>query len=57
VYDHEIWWSDKWEVLDYGKDFDFNKSFFEQFQNLQRQIPRPGLHVVQNENSSFVNQC
>ena len=31
VYHHEAWFSDKWNALDYGRDFDFSRPFFEQF--------------------------
>ena len=34
VYEQSFWWSDKWSPLDYWKDFDFSKSFFEQFKNV-----------------------
>src|SRR3989338_7740375 len=27
VYDQNYWWSDKWDALDYGRDYDFSKSF------------------------------
>ncbi len=29
VYCHECWWSDKWDSIEYGKDYDFSKSFFD----------------------------
>ncbi len=25
VYNSDFWWSDSWDAMDYGKDFDFNK--------------------------------
>lgn len=31
VYAPDIWWGDQWNPLDYGKEFDFSKPFFEQF--------------------------
>ena len=30
VYCRECWYSDKWDPLFYGQDYDFSKSFFEQ---------------------------
>ncbi|QQR54685.1 hypothetical protein IPG41_05870 [Candidatus Peregrinibacteria bacterium] len=44
VYDQKEWWGDRWDPLSYGKDFDFNRPFFEQFDELLRQVPLP--HVV-----------
>lgn len=55
IYDQEIWWSDKWNPLDYGKIFDFNRSFFEQFRELQLAVPRVALVNKQSENSAYTN--
>jgi len=55
VYCHECWWSDKWSPLDYGKDYDFSKSFFEQFKSLQNIIPKPALYSSSNTNSEYCN--
>jgi len=56
VYSPEAWYSDDWEALQYGMDFDFSKPFFEQYKELQKKVPRIGLSVVNNENSPYVNQ-
>src|SRR5665213_194515 len=29
VYDDRTWWSDKWDPIDYGKEYDFSRPFFE----------------------------
>jgi len=55
VYCHECWWSDKWNPLDYGIDYDFSKSFFEQFALLQQKTPRLALYASQNINSGYCN--
>jgi len=55
VYCHECWWSDKWDPLKFGRDYDFSKSFFEQFSLLQREVPRPALYASQNVNSDYCN--
>ncbi len=39
------WWSDKWNPLDYGKEYDFSKPFFQQFRELMERVPHPGLWV------------
>ena len=28
VYEHDYWWSDKWDSLASGKEYDFSKPFF-----------------------------
>jgi hypothetical protein len=33
VYDRDIWWSDKWDPLDYGVDYDFKNHFFNNLKN------------------------
>ena len=55
VYDQDEWWSDKWDPLEYGFDFDFSHPFFEQFAELQRRVPRMALNVINNENSTYTN--
>lgn len=55
VYDQKIWWSDDWSPNSYGVDFDFSKSFFEQFQSLQLRVPRANLFAKNCENAEFTN--
>ncbi|OGZ00880.1 MAG: hypothetical protein A2946_03915 [Candidatus Liptonbacteria bacterium RIFCSPLOWO2_01_FULL_53_13] len=43
VYRQDFWWSDKWDPKSYGKDYDFSKSFFVQFEELLKQVPLPAL--------------
>jgi hypothetical protein len=56
VYDHREWYGDKWDALEYGRDFDFNKTFLEQFEDLWNVVPKINLIVVgDNENSEFTH--
>lgn len=55
VYTRDEWWSDKWDPLNYGRDFDFNCGFFEQFHDLQLVVPRPPLVNNKAENSDYCN--
>jgi hypothetical protein len=55
IYDQKIWWSDEWDALDYGKEFDFGRSFFEQFGELMKEVPRINLQNRNNENSDYCN--
>jgi hypothetical protein len=41
VYDQTIWWSDSRDPMDYGFEFDFTKSFTENFRELMMSVPRP----------------
>ena len=44
VFSESAWYSDEWDALSYGRDFDFSKPFFAQFAELMRQVPRRGMH-------------
>ncbi len=55
VYDTKYWWSDNWEPLDHGREFDFSRPFFEQFKDLQSVVPRLSLYGKNNENSDYTN--
>jgi hypothetical protein len=55
VYNQDFWWGDKWNPLDYGKDFDFSRSFFEQFDELLKEVPHVSLLNSECLNSEYVN--
>jgi len=57
VFEIDIWESDKWDGTDYGMDYDFNKTFFEQFFELSRKAPWKNLALNKPlmENSDFTN--
>ncbi|MEK7541550.1 MAG: hypothetical protein AAB533_01745 [Patescibacteria group bacterium] len=57
VYCPHCWWSDKWDAMDYGRDYDFAKPFFEQFNELWHTVPLLGLSVDLNTalESPYVN--
>lgn len=57
VYDQPYWWSDKWDFRDYGVDFDFSKTFFENFSALLKLVPHPNLATsyLLDENSDYTN--
>lgn len=45
VYCPHCWWGDDWDALEYGRDYDFNKPFFEQFNELWHETPMLGLSI------------
>jgi len=55
VYDQEYWWSDSWDSKDYGRDYDFSRPFFEQFDELKKAVPRNALISIEADNSYFAN--
>ncbi|MBI5414962.1 hypothetical protein HZA38_05635 [Candidatus Peregrinibacteria bacterium] len=55
VYEQHEWWSDAWEPKEYGRDFDFSRPFFKQFQELQKKLSRFNVFNRDTENCDYVN--
>lgn len=55
VYDREFWWSDKWDPISYGKEYDFSKSFFTQWKELRDVFPIQCLSNIHATNSDYCN--
>jgi hypothetical protein len=55
VYDQAEWWSDAWDALSFGREFDFALPFFKQFAALQREVPRVSVVNTNSENSVYTN--
>lgn len=56
VYYSDEWWSDRYDPLKYGREFDFKRPFFEQFFELRNVVPR--LNLIQQKpmfNSEYCN--
>jgi hypothetical protein len=66
VYCNKCWWSDAWDPYQYGQDFDFSRSFFEQFQELQQKVPILALmnddgigsvNCAYTQNEAYAKNC
>ncbi|MEK9175621.1 MAG: hypothetical protein AAB795_03475, partial [Patescibacteria group bacterium] len=55
VYERDYWWSDKWDQLASGRDYDFSKPFFQQFRELFEKAPLPNLANSNVVNSDYGN--
>lgn len=55
VYCVPCWWGDDWDHSIYGRDFDFSRPFFEQFSELQHEVPRMALLTKNSINSEYTN--
>jgi len=53
VYDQKFFFSDEWDALEYGRDYDFNRPFFEQFKDLIRDVPWMALYNMNQINSEY----
>ena len=55
VYDRDYWWSDKWDPTSYGRDFDFTKTFAENYDALLHDVPMAGIFNARSVNSAYSN--
>ena len=55
VFDHGFWYSDQWDPLSYGQEYDFSRPFFEQFGELLKKVPHVALFDSKSVNSRYVN--
>jgi len=53
----ECWWSDKWDPMEYGQEYDFSKPFFTQLSELIRKVPHQNFSGMYNTliDSNFTN--
>lgn len=57
VVEKEYWWSDEFDASVYAREYDFSKSFFEQFQSLHDVVPHFPLSIINIEESEWVNNA
>jgi len=57
VYDRDYWWSDKWDPLAYGREYDFKRPFFEQLKELIQTVPWPSRSFLDNVGSEYCMNC
>lgn len=55
VYDQWIWNGDSRDAVEYGREFDFSRTFMEQYQELMIATPRVNLLNYEHENSEYCN--
>ncbi len=55
VYCNDCWWSDEFDPLSYGIDYDPGMPFFEQFDELLKRTPLVSLVIGDSENSDYTN--
>lgn len=57
VVHEDVWWSDEFDPLAYGREYDFSRPFFEQLRELAFTVPVPhraGLELIDSE---YCNQA
>ncbi len=55
IYCNECWWSDKWDPKDFGQEYDLSKTFFEQYAELQKKVPRLSLMNLNAVRTEYAN--
>ncbi len=55
IYTHDEWWADNWDAKLYGRQFDFNRPFFDQFKELLLAVPKFNFMANQSENCGYAN--
>ena len=55
VFNTDTWWSDSWNPLDYGRDYDFSQSFTDQFDALMKDVPHLDRYVLHSTESEYTN--
>ena len=53
VYSREQWWSDRWDALNYAQSYNFENSFFTQFDSLYRRVPKYNIYGENTENCDY----
>lgn len=58
VTENEIWYGDGWDAMEEGREFDFSRPFFEQFNELFRSVPLPARALIPEiVNSDYSNNA
>ncbi len=57
TYHRDYWWSDAWDPMEYGRDYDFGRPFFEQFFELMSVVPWPSRNVVNLVNTEYAEHA
>jgi len=55
IYETEEWWRDDWDAIEFATEFDPQRSFFEQFNELVHRVPRNSLMNTNTVNCKFSN--
>ncbi|MBI4094990.1 MAG: hypothetical protein HY435_02235 [Candidatus Liptonbacteria bacterium] len=54
VYERDSWWSDDWDPLAFGAEYDFSRPFFLQFSRLVRRTPVPAVFNARTIDCDYV---
>ncbi|MCX6752168.1 MAG: hypothetical protein NTZ87_01565 [Candidatus Nomurabacteria bacterium] len=55
IYCRDCWFSDKWDPMSYGREYDFSVPFLNQFRSLQSKVPKANLNQTNFISSDYCN--
>jgi len=55
VIDQKTWWGDSWDPMDYGREYDFSKTFFKQWEDFRNHFPLQNMSNSKAVNSDYCN--
>ncbi len=55
VYERDVWLSDQWDPMDYGRDIDWSRPFFAQMRELMLEVPFKANNAIRGVNSDYSN--
>jgi len=55
IYCNDCWFGDKWDAINYGRDYEFSTPFFAQWKELLDMTPNINLWGLGNTNSEYAN--
>ncbi|MEW6617515.1 MAG: hypothetical protein AB1333_03825 [Patescibacteria group bacterium] len=55
VWCYDCWFSEDWDPLIYGRNYDPTRSFLEQFEELWKEVPKVALIHMRSVNSEYLN--
>ncbi len=57
VYDRNIWVTDVWDAMDYGREIDWSRPLLTQLHELMLEVPFKSMNVIRGVNSPYVNNA
>ncbi len=57
VFEKDIWLSDVWDPMDYGRDIDWSRPFLTQLYELMSEVPFKSRNVIGGVNSDYCNNA
>ena len=57
VYDRDVWLSDVWDAMDYGREIDWSRPFLTQLYELMLEVPFKSKNVIHGTNSDYSNNA